>query len=58
MGTDVQTNKEVIIKLEPLDARNALLQYEAKVIKFLQGHQSIPEIYWHGVEGDFYVLIM
>ena len=35
-----------------------MLEYEAKIMKKLQGNPHIPDIYWYGVEGEYYVLVM
>ena len=58
LGVDVQTQEEVVVKIEPTDSKNAFLSYEAKVLKFLQGHAGIPQIHSHGIEGEFYVIVM
>jgi serine/threonine protein kinase len=36
-GTNVHTNEEVAIKLEPLNSRTPQLLYEAKLYRTLQG---------------------
>lgn len=44
--------------MEPLNAKNPFLTYEAKLYKQFQDLPGIPEVYWFGVEGDFTVLVM
>jgi len=35
-----------------------MLEYEAKIMLNFKGNPNIPEIYWYGVEGEFFVLVM
>ncbi|KAH9713433.1 Casein kinase 1-like protein 2 [Citrus sinensis] len=57
LGTNIQTNEEVAIKLENVKTKHPQLQYEAKLYKILQGGTGIPNLRWFGVEGDYNVLI-
>ncbi|VVB13065.1 unnamed protein product [Arabis nemorensis] len=59
LGTDVQTNEEVAIKLENAKTRRPQLSYESKIYRILQGGTGIPNMRWYGIEGDCYnVLVM
>ncbi|CAA7034030.1 unnamed protein product [Microthlaspi erraticum] len=59
LGTDVQTNEEVAIKLESTKTAYPQLSYESRIYRILQGGIGIPNTKWFGVEGDQYnVLVM
>ncbi|XP_057536789.1 casein kinase 1-like protein 2 [Amaranthus tricolor] len=58
LGTNVQTNEEVAIKLENVKTKHPQLLYESKLYKILQGGTGIPNVRWYGVEGDYNVLVM
>lgn len=58
LGTNVQTNEEVGIKLESVKTKHPQLMYESKLYRILQGGTGIPNIRWCGVEGDYNVLVL
>ncbi|RLN24782.1 casein kinase I [Panicum miliaceum] len=58
LGTHVQTNEEVAIKLESVKTKHPQLLYESKLYRILQGGTGIPNVKWFGVEGDYKVLVM
>ncbi|WZZ12934.1 hypothetical protein YC2023_106023 [Brassica napus] len=58
LGTDVQTNEEVAIKLESVKTAHPQLSYESRIYRVVQGGTGIPNIKWFGAEGDYNVLIM
>lgn len=58
LGTNIQTNEEVAIKLENIKTKHPQLLYESKLYKILQGGTGIPNVRWFGVEGDYNVLVM
>nr|VDD22902.1 unnamed protein product [Brassica oleracea] len=58
LGTDIQTNEEVAIKLENVKTKHPQLLYESKLYKVLQGGTGVPNIKWYGVEGEFNVLVI
>lgn len=58
LGTNIQTNEEVAIKLENIRTRHPQLLYESRLYRILQGGTGIPCIHWYGVEGDYNVLVM
>lgn len=58
VGTNVQNNEEVAIKLESVSARHPQLLYESKLYRILQGGTGIPNVKWFGLEGDYNVLVM
>lgn len=58
LGTNIQTNEEVAIKLENVKTKHPQLLYESKLYRILQGGTGIPNVQWFGVEGDYNVLVM
>ncbi|KAJ7963208.1 putative Casein kinase [Quillaja saponaria] len=58
LGTNIQTNEEVAIKLENVKTKHPQLLYESKLYKILQGGTGIPNLRWFGVEGEYNVLVM
>ncbi|CAN0906835.1 Casein kinase 1-like protein 2 [Linum grandiflorum] len=58
LGTNVQTNEQVGIKLENVKTKHPQLLYESKLYKILQGGTGIPNVKWFGVEGEYNVLVM
>ncbi|KAI7985034.1 Casein kinase 1-like protein 2 [Camellia lanceoleosa] len=58
LGTNIQTNEEVAIKLENVKTKHPQLLYESKLYKILQGGTGISNVRWFGVEGDYNVLVM
>ncbi|AQK97759.1 Putative casein kinase family protein [Zea mays] len=69
LGTNIQTNEEVAIKLENVKTKHPQLLYESKIYRILQGGRQvglttfvltagIPNVRWFGVEGDYNVLVM
>ncbi|XP_030465263.2 casein kinase 1-like protein 2 isoform X1 [Syzygium oleosum] len=58
LGTNIQTNEEVAIKLENIKTKHPQLLYESKLYRILQGGTGIPNVRWFGVEGEYNVLVM
>jgi len=58
IGTNVQSEEEVAIKLESIKSRHPQLLYESKLYKILAGGVGIPNVYWYGVEGDYHVMVI
>lgn len=58
LGTNIQTNEEVAIKLENVKTKHPQLLYESKLYRILQGGTGIPYVRWFGVEGEYNVLVM
>ncbi|TQE07798.1 hypothetical protein C1H46_006557 [Malus baccata] len=58
LGTNIQTNEEVAIKLENVKTKHPQLLYESKLYKILQGGTGVPNVRWFGTEGDYNVLVM
>lgn len=58
LGTNIQTNEEVGIKLERIATKHPQLLYESKLYRILQGGTGIPNIRWFGIEGDYNVLVL
>ncbi|XP_051148621.1 casein kinase 1-like protein 12 [Andrographis paniculata] len=58
LGTHVQTNEDVAVKLEDVKTKHPQLLYESKLYRILQGGTGIPNVRWFGVEGEYNVLVM
>ncbi|OIW08991.1 hypothetical protein TanjilG_05967 [Lupinus angustifolius] len=58
LGTNIQTNEDVAVKLEKAKTKHPQLLYESKLYKILQGGTGIPNVRWFGVEGEYNVLVM
>ncbi|KAI3955963.1 hypothetical protein MKW98_006323 [Papaver atlanticum] len=58
LGTDIQTNEEVAIKLENAKAKYPQLLYESALYRVFRGGTGIPNARWSGEEGDYKVLVM
>jgi len=58
LGTNIQTQEEVGIKLESIKTKHPQLLYESKLYKILQGGTGIPNVRWFGVEGDYNIMVM
>ncbi|XP_031093523.1 casein kinase 1-like protein 2 [Ipomoea triloba] len=58
LGTNIQTNEELAIKLENVKTKHPQLLYESKLYRILQGGTGVPNVRWFGVEGDYNVLVM
>jgi casein kinase 1 len=58
LGTNIQNNEEVAIKLESTKTKHPQLLYESKLYRILQGGTGIPGVRWFGVEGEYNVLVM
>ncbi|KAJ3671171.1 hypothetical protein LUZ60_008597 [Juncus effusus] len=58
LGTNIQTNEEVAIKLESVKTKHPQLLYESKLYRLLQGGTGVPNVRWFGVEGEYNVLVM
>lgn len=57
-AVDLETNALVAVKLEPANCLHPQLKYEAKVYEALEGGVGIPRIYWHGLAGDYYAMVI
>jgi casein kinase 1 len=58
IGTNVQTQDEVAIKLESIKSKHPQLLYESKLYKILAGGVGVPNVHWYGVEGDYNVMVI
>jgi len=64
LGTVIQTNEEVAIKLESIRSRHPQLAYEYRLYRILQNKANgapatgIPNVRWFGKEGDYNVLVL
>jgi hypothetical protein len=53
LARDILTVQDVVIKLEPLEASQHLLEHKYQVYKKLSGLIGIPHVRWFGAEGGF-----
>ncbi|EAL70559.1 protein serine/threonine kinase [Dictyostelium discoideum AX4] len=58
LGTNISTNEEVAIKLEPAKAIHPQLLFESKLYKIFQGGIGIPAVKWFGFDGDYNIMVM
>jgi len=58
LGLNLKTKEEVAIKLELADSRTPQLNYESKILKFLQGGEGFPVVQFFGIVGIFNVMII
>ncbi|EGR30261.1 protein kinase domain protein [Ichthyophthirius multifiliis] len=58
LAKNVQTNNDVVVKMEEIKSKYPQLLYEGKIIQNLQGGIGIPNMHWCGQEGDFNFLVM
>lgn len=58
LGTNLQTQGEVGIKLESIKTKHPQLLYESKLYKIFQGGTGVPNVRWFGVEGDYNIMVM
>lgn len=61
LGTNIETQEEIAIKLESAKTRHPQLAYEYKLYRILQSRGEIvgiPTVHWFGREGDYYVLVL
>lgn len=58
VGSNVQTQEQVAIKLESIRSKHPQLLYESKVYRMLAGGLGVPTIHWYGVEGDYNVMVI
>ncbi|KAL8242716.1 hypothetical protein R6Q59_013018 [Mikania micrantha] len=58
LGTNIQTDEEVAIKLEEVKTKHPQLRNESKVYKMLQGGTGVPNVIWFGIEGDYNILVL
>lgn len=54
---DTVTSMDVAVKLETVRAKGQQLGNEANVLRGLQGCPGFPELYWHGTEGGYNILV-
>ena len=58
IAVDLQTRLEVAMKFEKTDSPCPMLLNEASLVKSLGGGKGLPEILWHGVEGEYNAMAM
>jgi serine/threonine protein kinase len=58
LGINLKTKEELAIKLELSDSRTPQLNYESKILKFLQGGEGFPAVHFFGIVGIYNVMII
>ena len=58
LGLNLKTKEEVAVKIELADSRTPQLNYESKILKFLQGGEGFPVVQFFGIVGIFNVMII
>jgi len=58
VAINTKSGEEHAVKVESSTSKHPQLLYEAKVLKHLQGVSGIANLYYHGVEGDYNVMVM
>lgn len=58
IGTDIQTDKEVAIKLECAKSKHPQLNTESLLLNQLSRGPGIPAVKWRGTEGDYNIMVM
>jgi hypothetical protein len=58
LARDILLVQDVVIKLEPLKARQHFLEHEYRVYEKLSGGIGIPRVRWFGTEGGFDVMAL
>ena len=53
---DLQTGKEVALKLEHVRIDPSYLENEIEIYQELSDGSSIPRVYWHGHECEYRVM--
>lgn len=57
-GEDVETHRDVAIKLEQIKTRSPQLIYESKLYMLFAGGVNVPQVHWAGPEHDFNVMVI
>ncbi|CAD7940756.1 unnamed protein product [Amoebophrya sp. A120] len=55
---DLNRHQHVAVKTEPRASKHPQIHYEAKIYKLLAGGRGIPTLHWHGIEGQWNVLVL
>lgn len=56
-GRNVQSDTDCAIKCEPKSVKPSFALNEGKVLEEIQGGVGIPNLLWHGENGDFNFVI-
>lgn len=57
IGRDAETGNEVALKLEHYSVEPSLLRDEVYIYQSLAGEVGFPQVYWHGQQDDYTVLV-
>ena len=57
-GNELDTGRQVAIKLEKRDAKYPQLRYEARIYHTMTGTPGIPELLYSGTEGMYNVMVL
>jgi len=55
---NVKSNERVAVKMELIQSKNPIIQYEYNLYKYLSGIPGVPKAYYFGTEGDYYVMVL
>ncbi|CAF1329798.1 unnamed protein product [Adineta steineri] len=58
LGTNINTDEEVAIKLENVKAQHPQLRIESRIYRLMQGGVGIPVLKWFGKEGEYNALVL
>jgi len=58
LGKNIETNKQVAIKLESAKTKNPQLLLEYRIYELIAGGNGVPNVYWYGVHSKYNVLVM
>lgn len=57
MGFEVSTEKEIAIKVDPVESKESTLEREAKFYRLVKGGTGVPNLYWYGIEHNYRALV-
>jgi casein kinase I family protein HRR25 len=58
LAHDFLSVQDVVVKLEPLNARHHFLEHEYHVYQKLSGVTGIPRVHWFGTESGFDAMVL
>lgn len=57
LAYELSTEKELAIKVDPVDFKDSTLEREAKIYRIVKGGTGIPNLYWYGIENNLRVIV-
>lgn len=58
LGKNIETGKQVAIKLESAKTKNPQLLLEYRIYELIAGGRGVPNVYWYGLHSRYNVLVM